>query len=184
MYTIQTIVNLNFLPSLPKSLTQLSDMSENEDVLLEFFVSLPQLKQVTGDKEDLVSSIVEMASEFLFCQSLRIDCCRVEFYSKNKTCESCFFLQKRISTWSHSWREKDKRCFTRSASGCRCLSRLSLSSCSRCAFCPLFFAQYEQLTQMKLAFETKMQRQHELSEVNRFTHHARLLCQRNTRHLC
>lgn len=26
--------------------------------------------------------------------------------------------------------------------------------------------QYEQLTQMKLAFETKIQRQHELSEVN------------------
>ena len=44
------------------SLTQLSDMSENEDVMLEFFVTLPQLKQVTSDKEDLVTSIVNMAS--------------------------------------------------------------------------------------------------------------------------
>lgn len=49
------------------SLTQLSDMSENEDVLLEFFVSLPQLKQVTSDKEELVTNIVDMASKFLFC---------------------------------------------------------------------------------------------------------------------
>jgi len=32
-----------------------------------------------------------------------------------------------------------------------------------CVFC--FFVQYEQLTQMKSVFETKMQRQHELSEV-------------------
>lgn len=47
------------------SLIQLSNLSENEDVLLEFFVSLPQLKQVTHDKEELVTSIVDMASEFL-----------------------------------------------------------------------------------------------------------------------
>lgn len=39
-------------------------MSENEDVLLEFFVSLPQLKQVTSDKEELVTNIVDMASKF------------------------------------------------------------------------------------------------------------------------
>lgn len=49
------------------SLMQLSNLSENEDVLLEFFVSLPQLKQVTGDKEELVNSIVDMASKFLLC---------------------------------------------------------------------------------------------------------------------
>lgn len=42
-------------------------MSENEDVLLEFFVSLPQLKQITSDKEELVTNIVDMASKFLFC---------------------------------------------------------------------------------------------------------------------
>lgn len=46
--------------------TQLSDMSENEDMLLEFFVTLPQLKQVTSDKEELVTNIVDMASKFLF----------------------------------------------------------------------------------------------------------------------
>lgn len=49
------------------SLTQLSNMSENEDVLLEFFVTLPQLKQVTSDKEELVTNIVDMASKFLSC---------------------------------------------------------------------------------------------------------------------
>ena len=38
-------------------------MSEQEDVLLELFVCLPQLKQVTTDKEELVNSIVDMASE-------------------------------------------------------------------------------------------------------------------------
>ena len=48
------------------SLMQLSSMSENEDVLLEFFVSLPQLKQITNDKEELVTSIVDMASKLLF----------------------------------------------------------------------------------------------------------------------
>uniref|UniRef100_A0A8C1T313 VPS37 C-terminal domain-containing protein n=1 Tax=Cyprinus carpio TaxID=7962 RepID=A0A8C1T313_CYPCA len=70
------------------SVSQLKDMSDQDDVLLEFFMCLPQLKQVTSDKEELVNNIVEIASEF----------------------------------------------------------------------------SYEQLTQMKSVFETKMQRQHELSE--------------------
>lgn len=52
-------------PASHTSLTKLSDMSENEDVLLEFFVTLPQLKQVTSDKEELVTSIVNMASKLL-----------------------------------------------------------------------------------------------------------------------
>lgn len=38
-------------------------MSDQDDVLLEFFMCLPQLKQVTTDKEELVNNIVEMASE-------------------------------------------------------------------------------------------------------------------------
>lgn len=64
------IITLTYLPIYPlfslstPSLTQLSDMSENEDVLLKFFVSLPQLKQVTSDKEELVNSILDMASKF------------------------------------------------------------------------------------------------------------------------
>ncbi len=33
-------------------------------MLLEFFMCLPQLKQVTSDKEELVNNIVEIASEF------------------------------------------------------------------------------------------------------------------------
>ncbi|XP_038146945.1 vacuolar protein sorting-associated protein 37A [Cyprinodon tularosa] len=87
-----------------KTLTQLSDMSENEDVLLEFFVSLPQLKQVTSDKEELVNSIVEMAKKNLHMEP-QLEGKRQEMLYK-----------------------------------------------------------FEQLTQMKSAFETKMQRQHELSE--------------------
>lgn len=100
------------MPEIPESfpelcdlnLTQLSNMSENEDVLLEFFVSLPQLKQVTSDKEELVNSIVDMAKKNL----------QIEPQLEGKRQEMLF--------------------------------------------------KYEQLTQMKSAFETKMQRQHELSE--------------------
>ncbi|XP_045902368.1 vacuolar protein sorting-associated protein 37A isoform X3 [Micropterus dolomieu] len=100
------------MPEIPESfpelcdmnLTQLSNMSENEDVLLEFFVSLPQLKQVTSDKEELVTNIVDIAKKNL----------QMEPQLEDKRQE---MLHK-----------------------------------------------YEQLTQMKLAFETRMQRQHELSE--------------------
>uniref|UniRef100_A0A3B3ZF55 VPS37 C-terminal domain-containing protein n=1 Tax=Periophthalmus magnuspinnatus TaxID=409849 RepID=A0A3B3ZF55_9GOBI len=87
-----------------KNLTQLSDMSENEDVLIEFFVSLPQLKQVANDKEDLITSIVNMAKKNL----------QIEPQLEGKRQE--------------------------------------------------MLCKYEQLTQMKSTFETKMQRQHELSE--------------------
>uniref|UniRef100_A0A669DWL5 VPS37A subunit of ESCRT-I n=1 Tax=Oreochromis niloticus TaxID=8128 RepID=A0A669DWL5_ORENI len=100
------------MPEIPESfpelcdmnLTQLSDMSENEDVLLNFFVSLPQLKQVTSDKEELINSILDMAKKNL----------QMEPHLEGKRQEMLY--------------------------------------------------KYEQLTQMKSAFETKMQRQHELSE--------------------
>lgn len=100
------------MPEIPESfpelcdlnLTKLSEMSENEDVLLEFFVSLPQLKQITSDKEELVTNIVDMAKKNL----------QMEPQLEGKRQEMLY--------------------------------------------------KYEQLTQMKLAFETKMQRQHELSE--------------------
>lgn len=52
---------------LNSSLIQLSNLSENEDALLDLFASLPQLKQVTSDKEELIMNIVEMASKFHFC---------------------------------------------------------------------------------------------------------------------
>ena len=54
------------------SLIQLSKLSENEDVLLEFFVTLPQFKQVTHDKEELIGSIVDVASKFLFCPCFHV----------------------------------------------------------------------------------------------------------------
>lgn len=45
------------------SVSELKDMSDQDDMLLEFFMCLPQLKEVTSDKEELVNNIVEMASE-------------------------------------------------------------------------------------------------------------------------
>lgn len=44
-------------------MSQLSEMIEQEDVLLEQFVNLPQLKQIIFDKEDLVKNIEELASK-------------------------------------------------------------------------------------------------------------------------
>ena len=41
-------------------------MNEQEDVLLEQFVTLPQLKQIVTDKDDLVKSIEELASMSVF----------------------------------------------------------------------------------------------------------------------
>ncbi|XP_035036816.1 vacuolar protein sorting-associated protein 37A [Hippoglossus stenolepis] len=100
------------MPEIPESfselsdmnLTTLSDLSENEDLLLEFFVSLPQLKQITGDKEELVTSIVGMAKKNL----------QMEPHLEGKRQEMLY--------------------------------------------------KYEQLTQRKSDFETKTQRQHELSD--------------------
>lgn len=45
-------------------MTQLTDMNEQEEVLLEQFLTLPQLKQIITDKDDLVKSIEELASMF------------------------------------------------------------------------------------------------------------------------
>lgn len=53
------------------SLLQLSSLSDSDDALLELFVSLPQLKQMDQDKEELVTNIVEMASEFLLLEGRR-----------------------------------------------------------------------------------------------------------------
>uniref|UniRef100_A0A8D0HD16 Vacuolar protein sorting-associated protein 37A n=1 Tax=Sphenodon punctatus TaxID=8508 RepID=A0A8D0HD16_SPHPU len=86
------------------SISQLTDMNEQEDVLLEQFVNLPQLKQVITDKDDLVKSIEELAKKNLLLEP--------SLDAKRQT-----VLDK-----------------------------------------------YEQLTQMKITFEKKMQRQHELSE--------------------
>ncbi|XP_030047300.1 vacuolar protein sorting-associated protein 37A isoform X1 [Microcaecilia unicolor] len=47
------------------SVSQLSDMNDQEDVLLKQFVNLPQLKQVITDKDNLVQSIEELAKKNL-----------------------------------------------------------------------------------------------------------------------
>ncbi|XP_072857421.1 vacuolar protein sorting-associated protein 37A isoform X2 [Pogona vitticeps] len=50
------------------SISQLTDMNEQEDMLLEQFVNLPQLKQVINDKDDLVKSIEELAKKNLLLE--------------------------------------------------------------------------------------------------------------------
>ncbi|XP_060102390.1 vacuolar protein sorting-associated protein 37A [Heteronotia binoei] len=50
------------------SISQLTEMNEQEDVLLEQFVNLPQLKQVINDKDDLVKSIEELARKNLLLE--------------------------------------------------------------------------------------------------------------------
>lgn len=45
------------------SISQLTSMNEQEEVLLEQFVTLPQLKQVLTDRDELVKSIEELASK-------------------------------------------------------------------------------------------------------------------------
>uniref|UniRef100_A0A8C9QUV8 VPS37A subunit of ESCRT-I n=1 Tax=Scleropages formosus TaxID=113540 RepID=A0A8C9QUV8_SCLFO len=86
------------------SISQLKDLNEQDPPMLDFFMCLPQLKQVCSDKEELVGSIVDMAKRNLL----------LEPQLEGKRQEMLF--------------------------------------------------KYEQLTQMKSAFETKMQRQHELAE--------------------
>lgn len=52
------------------SISQLTSMNEQEEVLLEQFVTLPQLKQVITDRDELVKSIEELASKLSKCQHL------------------------------------------------------------------------------------------------------------------
>uniref|UniRef100_J3S5G9 Vacuolar protein sorting-associated protein 37A n=1 Tax=Crotalus adamanteus TaxID=8729 RepID=J3S5G9_CROAD len=50
------------------SISQLTDMNEQEDILLEQFVNLPQLKHIINDKDDLVKSIEELAKKNLLLE--------------------------------------------------------------------------------------------------------------------
>ncbi|XP_040346010.1 vacuolar protein sorting-associated protein 37A isoform X2 [Herpailurus yagouaroundi] len=50
------------------SVSQLTDMNEQEEILLEQFVTLPQLKQIITDKDDLVKSIEELARKNLLLE--------------------------------------------------------------------------------------------------------------------
>ncbi|XP_063090672.1 vacuolar protein sorting-associated protein 37A isoform X2 [Cavia porcellus] len=50
------------------SVSQLTDMNEQESVLLEQFVTLPQLKQIITDKDDLVKNIEELARKNLLLE--------------------------------------------------------------------------------------------------------------------
>ncbi|XP_078404722.1 vacuolar protein sorting-associated protein 37A [Cetorhinus maximus] len=46
-------------------ISHLTDLNENEDLLLEHFIGLPQLKQICTDKDDLVNYIEELAKKNL-----------------------------------------------------------------------------------------------------------------------
>ncbi|NXF66658.1 VP37A protein, partial [Ciccaba nigrolineata] len=50
------------------SISQLTNMNEQEEVLLEQFVTLPQLKQVITDRDELVKSIEELAKKNLLLE--------------------------------------------------------------------------------------------------------------------
>ncbi|KAM9194900.1 vacuolar protein sorting-associated protein 37A [Dugong dugon] len=50
------------------SVSQLTDMNEQEEILLEQFLTLPQLQQVITDKDDLVKSIEELARKNLLLE--------------------------------------------------------------------------------------------------------------------
>uniref|UniRef100_A0A663EIF7 VPS37A subunit of ESCRT-I n=1 Tax=Aquila chrysaetos chrysaetos TaxID=223781 RepID=A0A663EIF7_AQUCH len=50
------------------SISQLTSMNEQEEVLLEQFVTLPQLKQVLTDRDELVKSIEELAKKNLLLE--------------------------------------------------------------------------------------------------------------------
>ncbi|XP_006834532.1 PREDICTED: vacuolar protein sorting-associated protein 37A isoform X2 [Chrysochloris asiatica] len=50
------------------SVSQLTDMNEQEEILLEQFLTLPQLKQIITDKDDLVKSIEELARKNLLLE--------------------------------------------------------------------------------------------------------------------
>ncbi|XP_054972271.1 vacuolar protein sorting-associated protein 37A isoform X4 [Pan paniscus] len=52
------------------SVSQLTDMNEQEEVLLEQFLTLPQLKQIITDKDDLVKSIEELARKNLLLEPI------------------------------------------------------------------------------------------------------------------
>uniref|UniRef100_A0A665TCD9 VPS37 C-terminal domain-containing protein n=1 Tax=Echeneis naucrates TaxID=173247 RepID=A0A665TCD9_ECHNA len=100
------------MPEIPESfpelcnmnLTRLSDMSENEDVLLEFFVSLPQLKQITNDKEELVTSIVDMAKKNLQMEP-QLEGKRQEMLYKSCSLST---LQARLKVAAHQAEEESE----------------------------------------------------------------------------
>lgn len=50
------------------SVSQLTDMNEQEEILLEQFLTLPQLKQIITDKDDLVKNIEELARKNLLLE--------------------------------------------------------------------------------------------------------------------
>uniref|UniRef100_A0A671NCB1 Vacuolar protein sorting-associated protein 37A-like n=1 Tax=Sinocyclocheilus anshuiensis TaxID=1608454 RepID=A0A671NCB1_9TELE len=84
--------------------SQLKDMSDQDDMLLEFFMCLPQLKQVTSDKEELVNSIVEMAKKNLQLEP------QLENKRQEMLCKSCSLsaLQARLKVAAHQAEEESE----------------------------------------------------------------------------
>uniref|UniRef100_H3BXB1 VPS37A subunit of ESCRT-I n=1 Tax=Tetraodon nigroviridis TaxID=99883 RepID=H3BXB1_TETNG len=111
------------MPEIPESfpelsemnLIQLSNLSENEDVLLELFVGLPQLKQVSSDKEELITNIVEMAKKNIQAEP-QLEGKRQEMlYKVEEMAEN--FLEGRtdIDEFLSSFMEKRTLCHSRRA---------------------------------------------------------------------
>lgn len=84
-------------------MSQLTDMNEQEELLLEQFLTLPQLKQIITDKDDLVKSIEELASMSSLTSYISYKKCDLYLEINQK-----FILQEKISFWSPAWKPKGK----------------------------------------------------------------------------
>ncbi|KAF3825540.1 hypothetical protein GH733_005522 [Mirounga leonina] len=78
------------------SVSQLTDMNEQEEILLEQFLTLPQLKQIITDKDDLVKSIEELAKPSLEAKRQTV---------LDKSC-SASALQARLKVAAHEAEEE------------------------------------------------------------------------------
>ncbi|XP_032269418.1 vacuolar protein sorting-associated protein 37A isoform X4 [Mirounga angustirostris] len=95
------------------SVSQLTDMNEQEEILLEQFLTLPQLKQIITDKDDLVKSIEELAKPSLEAKRQTVlDKLKSTFEKKmqrqHELSESCSAsaLQARLKVAAHEAEEE------------------------------------------------------------------------------
>uniref|UniRef100_A0A3B3QUP2 VPS37A subunit of ESCRT-I n=1 Tax=Paramormyrops kingsleyae TaxID=1676925 RepID=A0A3B3QUP2_9TELE len=88
------------------SAARLKEMSEQEDLLLDYFVRLPQLKQVTSDKEELVTGIVDIYEELTQMKSAF----EVKMQRQHELSESCSLsaLQARLKVAAHQAEEESE----------------------------------------------------------------------------
>ncbi|GAB1293115.1 Vacuolar protein sorting-associated protein 37A [Apodemus speciosus] len=89
------------------SVSQLTDMNEQEEVLLEQFLMLPQLKQIITDKEDLVKNIEELANKYELLIQMK-STFEKKMQRQHELSESCSAsaLQARLKVAAHEAEEE------------------------------------------------------------------------------